>query len=270
MTNGLEKGYTKLSNEILENINNRFSKREILILLYVFRHGYGYHKEQSACDKNVRNIVLYTGIDKSHVNSTLKLLEKKKVITVENGKILFNRHACQWKKAKTASIEPRPKQPQNEAKSAPDRGQNGLNEADSYLIDSDLQAPKENLKKKEIPIPPKNGGSSPSNSPSEELDQIINYLNETTGKSFRHSAKATMRLIEARLNEGYTIEDFKTVIEVKSEQWKGDAKMDGYLRPQTLFSNKFESYLQESNRVAKTQTAFGFGDGDTGLRGFGS
>ena len=74
---------------------------------------------------------------------------------------------------------------------------------------------------------------------------IVEYLNQKCHKNFRHTTKATQRLIDARLNEGFAIEDFKKVINIKSSQWLG-ADMEKYLRPQTLFGTKFESYLNEN------------------------
>lgn len=72
--------------------------------------------------------------------------------------------------------------------------------------------------------------------------EIINYLNEKTGSAYRASSKATQEHIRARYREGYTLEDFKTVILKKSEEWAG-TEMQQYLRPETLFGTKFEGYL---------------------------
>ena len=47
------------------------------------------------------------------------------------------------------------------------------------------------------------------------------------------------------MNDGYTVDDFKTVIYKKAKQWKNDARMCQYLRPETLFGSKFEGYLNE-------------------------
>lgn len=75
--------------------------------------------------------------------------------------------------------------------------------------------------------------------------EIIKYLNEKANKEFRHSSKANARLIDARLNEGYSVDDFKKVIDTKTAEWKG-TDMEQYLRPETLFSaSKFESYLNQ-------------------------
>lgn len=74
--------------------------------------------------------------------------------------------------------------------------------------------------------------------------EIIDYLNLKTKKAFRYNAKKTLSCIDARLNENYTLEDFKKVIDNKTNQWI-DTDKDIYLRPETLFGNKFEGYLNE-------------------------
>ena len=78
-----------------------------------------------------------------------------------------------------------------------------------------------------------------------DAEQIIDYLNEICGTSYRANTRKTVDLIKARMNEGFTVEDFKTVIYKKAKQWKDDKIMCQYLRPITLFSPKFESYLNE-------------------------
>src|SRR5699024_10189512 len=76
--------------------------------------------------------------------------------------------------------------------------------------------------------------------------EIIDYLNEKTGRNYKHKAKINQRVIKARMNEGYTIEEFKTVIDKKTDEWNNDVKMKEYLRPETLFSTKFDRYLNEN------------------------
>lgn len=77
--------------------------------------------------------------------------------------------------------------------------------------------------------------------------EIINYLNDKLGTNYRVNSKKTQSLIKARLNEGFTVDDFKKVIDKKVFNWNG-TKWANYLRPETLFSNKFESYLNEQIR----------------------
>ena len=75
---------------------------------------------------------------------------------------------------------------------------------------------------------------------------VIDYLNEKADKNYRSTSKASQRLIDARLNEDFQLEDFKKVIDNKVASWKYDVNMNIYLRPNTLFGSKFESYLNEN------------------------
>lgn len=86
--------------------------------------------------------------------------------------------------------------------------------------------------------------------PNEIYEEIINYLNQVTGKNYKTNSVINRKFITQRLNDGFTIEDFKQVITVKSTNWL-NSKMEQFLRPETLFSNKFESYLNE-NVVSST------------------
>lgn len=81
---------------------------------------------------------------------------------------------------------------------------------------------------------------------------IINYLNEKTGKHYKHTTNKTQTVIKARWSEGFTEDDFKKVIDNKVAEWKG-TDMEKFLRPETLFGTKFEGYLnQESNNNQST------------------
>lgn len=84
---------------------------------------------------------------------------------------------------------------------------------------------------------------------------IISYLNERAGTGYRHSSSKTKACIHARLSEGFTLDDFKTVIDKKCKEWLGDERMEKYLRPETLFGTKFESYLNQKNTSKAQQQA---------------
>lgn len=71
---------------------------------------------------------------------------------------------------------------------------------------------------------------------------IVAHLNEKAGTAYRSSSHATQRLINARLADGFTEQDFYEVIDKKCAEWKG-TDMEKYLRPETLFGSKFENYL---------------------------
>ena len=78
---------------------------------------------------------------------------------------------------------------------------------------------------------------------------IINYLNKKASTNYKASTKNTQSFINARIKEGYTVEDFKKVIDSKSKDWL-NTEFDKYLRPSTLFGTKFENYLNEANKKA--------------------
>lgn len=80
---------------------------------------------------------------------------------------------------------------------------------------------------------------------SSDIKEIIEYLNLVTGSSYRSNTPKTQQMIRARLKEGFTVEDFKIVIDKKAKSWGKDPKMQEFLRPITLFGTKFESYLNE-------------------------
>ena len=76
-------------------------------------------------------------------------------------------------------------------------------------------------------------------------NEIVDYLNLKTNKHFRSNINKTRSAIKSRWKEGFRESDFKYVIDVKCSQWLNDSQMSKYLRPETLFGNKFESYLNE-------------------------
>ena len=83
---------------------------------------------------------------------------------------------------------------------------------------------------------------------------VIDYLNKKANANYRSTTKNTQSFINARVKEGYTVEDFKKVIDSKSKEWL-NTDFEKYLRPTTLFGTKFESYLNEANK--KTPIAVG-------------
>ena len=83
---------------------------------------------------------------------------------------------------------------------------------------------------------------------------VIDYLNKKANTNYRPTTKNTQSFINARVKEGYAVEDFKKVIDSKSKEWL-NTDFEKYLRPATLFGTKFENYLNEANK--KTPIAVG-------------
>lgn len=84
--------------------------------------------------------------------------------------------------------------------------------------------------------------------------EIIEYLNLKTGSKFKPTTKPYVQAIRSRLKEGYTVADFKTVIDKKCREWKG-TKLEKYLTPKTLFApSHFDTYLNSNEMAAMTDT----------------
>lgn len=77
------------------------------------------------------------------------------------------------------------------------------------------------------------------------VKEIVEYLNSAIGSHYKPNVEKTRTFIRARLREGFTVEDFKTVIDKKARAWLGNREMQKFLRPETLFGTKFEGYLNE-------------------------
>ena len=76
-------------------------------------------------------------------------------------------------------------------------------------------------------------------------DKIVGYLNKKAHTNFKTNSKLTRRYIFERLAEGYAVQDFKTVIDKKYDDW-AETEFEKYLRPSTLFGDRFEDYLNEA------------------------
>ena len=101
---------------------------------------------------------------------------------------------------------------------------------------------KEEIRKEKI----KDLNTLSSSSADYEYEAVIDYLNAKAGTAFRDKSRDTRSHIKARFDDGFTLEDFKTVIDKKVAEW-GGTDMAKYLRPATLFGTKFEAYLNQTS-----------------------
>lgn len=95
--------------------------------------------------------------------------------------------------------------------------------------------------------------------PSIPFSEIVGALNDAAGTRYRPGSDKTRRLIRARWAEGFRLPDFQAVVRTMAGEWGGDPKMSRYLRPETLFGTKFESYL---NRAPAGTGAVGYAEYD--------
>ena len=82
--------------------------------------------------------------------------------------------------------------------------------------------------------------------------EIVEYLNEKANTKYRYTSENTKKHIKARFNDGYTIDDFKKVIDIKTKEWL-KTNMEKYLRPETLFGSKFENYVNQKEKKSIKQ-----------------
>lgn len=114
----------------------------------------------------------------------------------------------------------------------------------SKLTNNTIDYTKTTTEKKTI-VEPK--ASTPViNKNDEIIKKVIQHLNDKTGKRFRASTNAHYKSINARLNDGYTLDDILYVIDNKCLQWL-NTRFEDYLTPTTLFRpSNFVNYLNES------------------------
>lgn len=101
---------------------------------------------------------------------------------------------------------------------------------------------KQETKKQETKKKEKHKKAQPE--PSGDVHLIIDRLNDVAGTKYKAGTPKTKTLIQARLKEGFSLEDFNRVIDKKCREWS-NTEMAKYLRPETLFGTKFESYLNQ-------------------------
>lgn len=88
------------------------------------------------------------------------------------------------------------------------------------------------------------------------VEQIITHLNEKAKTNYSPKTQITVEYINGRITEGFKLEDFFHVIDVKCNDWKGDSEQERFLRPETLFcKKKFEGYLNQKKEQEKESWA---------------
>lgn len=183
-------------------------------------------------------------MNESTVKLALNAFEQFKMIEIVEGIITIPN----WNKHQTLDAYERKKerdrlyQEERRAKQRAliEKSSDKSSERTSYVAVSDIDKEEDKEKDNNIYVPYK---------------EIISYLNEKTGKKLRWDVKSNQKEIKARFNEGYTLDDFKTVIDKKYNEWgrkptkeelqRGIKDMRIYLRPKTLFGSNFNVYLNQ-------------------------
>ncbi|MFL1471466.1 conserved phage C-terminal domain-containing protein [Paraclostridium bifermentans] len=214
-----KKDWFFVENELIDRDDLTIYEKMIYIVLA--RHS----NDSSCCFPSYKTIAMKAGCSDRKVMKTIESLEEKKLICkkerkTSNNKQMSNMYFIMSAKNSDISSEQGSPIPVNEVHSIGEQGS---------------------------PIPmnevhPNNTNNNNTNITTYSL--VINRLNEVCNKNYKSSTPKTKKLIQARLNENFALEDFYKVIDLKSKEWLG-TEMEKYLRPETLFGNKFEGYLNE-------------------------
>jgi len=228
MTAQIENGYTKIANELYEDLLLQIvTGSELKVILLVMRKTYGWGMTEA--EISLSYISLKTNMCIRNASKVKKLLLSRNILIKNGRKLKFNKYFNTWKNpAQTARPAHRASAdlPTGAVPPLPtETGQTLPTEPDSK------ESIKESLKK---------------------VLNIVEFLNNRLKTKFSHKNEKTRKRIIARLNEGFTVEDICRVIDCKSKQWETDVKMRKYLRPETLFGSKFEGYLMESRIKIKS------------------
>lgn len=171
------------------------------------------------------------GVNRKTVSNFLSLLENDKMIVTKRTTIGTTIEVLNYNEYQDISSE---------------------NGTTNYPADRTAEYPTNGTADGTLPINNKKGKKENNIlSSSKQAKDIIAYLNSVCKTSYKPNTKKTLSLINARLKEGFTVEDFKKVIAIKHQEWGKDEKMKKYLRPETLFGTKFEGYLNQSPSIPR-------------------
>lgn len=204
----------------------------------------------------VKDISTELNINESKVNRILKKLEIEKQIErrASNKKTLIT--VLNWEKYQSDEKQ-NEKQVKNERQTNDNQMENNRQTSEEQMKNERQTSGKPSYYNKEIKKErieeekeDEEGKNEKKDTHLSERKRIIEYLNQKLGTRYRHGSDINKKHINARLNEGYTVDDFYEVIDKKCGEWQGTER-EKYLRPETLFGNKFESYLNQ--KIVKEQ-----------------
>ena len=230
-----ENGYTPIANEILERIMRvNLSGTQFRIVMAVWRYTYGFNRKHHAM--SVTFIANAVGTSRSRASNEIKMLVEKNILEIikpstfkSPAVIGFHKDYDMWIDDTVPVIES-DTVPVIESDTVP------VIESDTGVLSNPVT--KKEILKKDLKKDFKDKYIS-------AREEIIDYLNMRLGTRYKSTTKGTARLIIARLNEGHRPEDFREVIDKKAVEWRHRPDMAQYLRPETLFGNKFEGYLNQ-------------------------
>lgn len=246
-----EHGYTPIANEIMDALiasDLKIPPDAMKVLLLILRETYGCSRKSAIFKRG--HIAARTGIFRTNVSRALRQLKGMKLINVIQTdnitEVSFNKNYKLWRPFSVRKVL---------SKRIPlSKRITSVIQMDTPSIKQPLKQPKDILSAEADSPPPQAGGSAGEVKIANNglpYAEVVAYLNEKSHKQFKPNSKKTRAFIKARFGEGFTLEDFKTVIDNKAGGWLNDPEMDRFLRPETLFGTKFEGYLNEKKETRR-------------------
>lgn len=192
--------------------------------LIIYALVYGFSQDGNSKFSGTRRYIAeWCGCSMRTVDNSLASLLAKKLI-VKHEKYISGIRACDYTAvpSENAARQNNTQTPSNTQAHA------------DTSTEHDATAPQPLLNEAQTPAQPKEP---------DPTEEVIDHLNQRAGTHYKATTAATRKLIKARLKEGFTIDEFKLVIDKKCADWGNNSNMAQYLRPETLFGPKFESYL---------------------------
>lgn len=207
-------------------------QKAILLILAVHSNQNG----ENACP-SIGTIAAETGYEKKSIILATQELEKVNMINIEKVSGKSNKYSIsdQWKQFLPVEVDTTSKPVEVDSTSGSSFPRPV--EATSTRTENN-RVIKDNM-----------SSSSQKSNDTSQIKEIVGYLNLKCNTNYRCNTKSTVSHINARLREGFYIDDFQKVIDHKSAEWLKDSKMSQFLRPETLFGNKFEGYLQAAGKT---------------------
>ncbi|WP_067097888.1 conserved phage C-terminal domain-containing protein [Marinomonas atlantica] len=229
-----DEGYTRLANTLLEALCRvDITPRQMRVFLAIVRKTYGYQKKSDwVSPEQIAKIIDYEGCE-SNIRKDISTLKKRLLVVKKGPHIGPNPVITDWLLSVERPKKDGPKQHKNVSISTHESVESDTKTCGEQPPQKKEEKPKENINKPIVGKP-----DEPS-----IPEQVISYLNFKAGKRFQFT-KNNLGFINARIKEGFTLDDFRGVIDRKVAVWLHDPKMNQYLRPKTLFSSdNFDSYV---------------------------
>lgn len=201
--------------------------------LIVYALIYGFSQDGSSSFSGTRRYIAeWCGCSMRTVDNTLASLLSKKLI-VKHEKYVNMIRVCDY-----TAITPETTTRENDTQTPTNTT------AEHPATESPVAEPQPLIDEPQTPSQPKEP---------DPAEEIVDHLNQRAGTHYKATTANTRKLIKARLKEGFTVDEIKLVIDKKCADWLNNRDMAQYLRPETLFGPKFESYLNAQPRPQTRQ-----------------